>query len=178
MTALLVRISWAITKWIAHSTVAPESSPFRFWFERGDRRETGLAAGMADDDKERVECEIHFVLAQQIRPTLQSPSHFDMHASFLFNASPGSYPKSQKSSWYKDMANKECTWFRDITAWPCLAVALQNIHSLFAISVVRSISFAVWYWAVRCNARTPLERIFSLLALWLVLINSGNRVVR
>ena len=28
---------------------------------------------------------------------------------------------------YTEMANKDCTWLREISGWPCLDVAQQNI---------------------------------------------------
>ena len=52
-------ICWVITKWIAHSTVASESSlPFEFCFAAKQEWPNG--------DEERVECAIHFVITQQI----------------------------------------------------------------------------------------------------------------
>ena len=59
VTVSLDEICWVITRWIAHSTVASESSsPFEFRFAAKQEWPNG--------DEERVECAIHFVITHHI----------------------------------------------------------------------------------------------------------------
>ena len=70
MNAGLDGICWVITKWIAHPTGASVlgvvSLPFRSFSQQTSERARRSKQEWLNDDEERVECAIHFVITLQI----------------------------------------------------------------------------------------------------------------